>query len=154
MPRAFSFCINRSRRASSSQSTSRQIIQNALFAQFFTRLSRMASVVAISALYQPMISVRRARKSPLLVKIPTRRTHRVIAQSPRAFIELPVVGGQHAAFAGGNDLVAIETEDAAFAETADLAALVFGAVRLSRIFDDIQTVFVTDGNQGVHIGGM
>ena len=65
MPRAFSFCMKASRRASSNQSTSRQIIQNALFAQFFTRLSRTWSVVAISELYQPMISARRARKSSM-----------------------------------------------------------------------------------------
>ena len=72
----------------------------------------------------------------------------MIAQSLRAFIELPVVGGQHAAFAGCNDLVAIETEDAAFAETADLAAFVLRAMRLGRIFDHGQTMGVADGRQG------
>ena len=48
--------MNASRRVSSNQSTSRQIIQNALFAQFLTRLSRTRSMVGISCSYQLMIS--------------------------------------------------------------------------------------------------
>ena len=52
-------------------------------------------------------------EAPLLVKIPLLGAHRVIAQSFGALIKRMVVGGQHAAFAGRDDLVAVEAENAA-----------------------------------------
>src|SRR6185369_5389563 len=45
---------------------------------------------------------------PLLVKISSLRTHRVVAQPPRALVELQVVGSQHAPFAGSDNLVSVK----------------------------------------------
>jgi len=65
--------------------------------------------------------------------------------------EVSVVGDPHAAAGGGDDLVAVEGEDARLAEGARSAALVGSAQGLSGILDDKNGVAVADCQNGRQI---
>jgi hypothetical protein len=70
------------------------------------------------------------------------------AEQPNVSIELRVGRRQHAAFAGGQNLVAKEAEGGDVAEGADHAAVDLGAECLSGILDDADAEPGTDGLEG------
>ena len=62
----------------------------------------------------------------------------VIAKSAQGFGEVGIVGGDHAAFAGGDVLHRMKAEDRHVRQAADPAASVLGAQRMAGIFDHDQ----------------
>src|SRR5690625_7392744 len=67
----------------------------------------------------------------------------VVAVSPRARPRCGVAECDHATLAtGGHDLVLTERESTGMADGTDLPAPVGGAVRLSAVLDDDESVFV------------
>src|SRR5450759_4624247 len=65
-----------------------------------------------------------------------------------------VVGENHTALTGGDDLVRIEAEATDVAEAAALAPPVLGAMRLRGILDDDYAVLVCEGSQRIHVHGV
>jgi len=74
-----------------------------------------------------------------------------------------VIGEDHAAFAGGDELVGVKAEDADVAQAATAFPLgdwsapageIFGPVDLGGVFDDLEIVFFGEFQDRVHVHGM
>src|SRR5262249_51466178 len=74
-----------------------------------------------------------------IMKIASARRHPVIAKKAQLPVEIGVVGDDHSALAGRDDLVAVETEYRRLPEASNLLSPIFGAVGLRGILDDPQT---------------
>src|SRR5437667_5627752 len=70
--------------------------------------------------------------------------HRVRSQLTRAISERCVVGRDHPAFAGRDDLPRVEAEHGLVRVGADLAALVLGADRRGGVLYDVEAVTLRD----------
>src|SRR5205085_11648875 len=70
-----------------------------------------------------------------------------IAQASGALGQLIVVDQEHAALAGGEQLVGIETEAARRAEAADAPPTILGAVGFGGVLDDLQLVALGEVEQ-------
>ena len=82
-----------------------------------------------------------------------RDVHRVLAQLAQARGELGVLGGDHAALAGGDHLARVQREARQRAERADRPALVGRADRARRVLDEQQPALVGEREERVHVGG-
>ena len=74
----------------------------------------------------------------------------MIPETPRARGELFVVGGDHASFAGRDDLVAVEGEGGDVSQTSGRLAMIPGAMRLRGVLDDDEAAPPGDGSRFVH----
>jgi hypothetical protein len=63
------------------------------------------------------------------------RMKRMIAQPAHQVCQLPIIRGDHSAFAGGDDLVGIKRKRSGQSEAADALVGNFGAVRLGGVLD-------------------
>ncbi len=61
----------------------------------------------------------------------------MVAQVAGQSGNLLVVGGDHASFAGGDDLVGVEAETASISQTAGALTFVFGPMRFGGVFHHV-----------------
>src|SRR5205823_5257647 len=81
----------------------------------------------------------------------------LVAETPdvaRALVELIVIGQQHPALAGDDQLGALEAEAAGIAEAAGPPSGGLGADRRRRVLDDSQVVLAGDPADLIHLGSM
>ena len=79
--------------------------------------------------------------------------HAVLAQQAQPLGVVGVVGGDHAAFARGDDLARVEAEAGHFAVAADRPALVAAADGAGGVLDDVHAVPRGQRREAVHVGG-
>lgn len=86
---------------------------------------------------------------PKLFGLPNSTT--VVAQGQHAFIQFGIVGDEHAAFAGGECLGAVEGERSEFAHGTSAFAMVNRADGFGGILDDRNAVLFANSQQAIHV---